>query len=395
MKRIDLFMPPISNYGVLHYFTNQLNEALKRQGIKSRVLEAKRTDPGPFLKAIFDNPPECTLSFNGLLPDDQGHFFCDMINIPHVACLVDSPTSYIPLIRSDKTIITCVDRTSVDFFQGLGFDKVLFMPHAIEPSIAPDLHVKWDYDVVMLSSCIDYEAIRASWKKKFSAPIREAMEEAIEMALDDFNIPFHLAFVKSLDRQVSRQTGIDPTTVNFLAILDEIEMFIRGKDRTELVKAIDEANVDIFGSAQGLTGWKKYLGKKSNVKIHDPVPFEQALKIMQHSKIILNSCPWINYGGHERLFAGIASGSLVITNENSFLNAQFKDGESIVFYQPRHWDKANHRINEYLSNEPKRLKIVENGRKIVMKSHTWDQRAAQLIKELPPILKKIHASTPA
>ena len=169
-------------------------------------------------------------------------------------------------------------------------------------------------------------------------------------------------------------------------------MYIRGKDRVELVKAIDEAKVDIFGSAESLTGWKKYLGKKRNIAIHDPVPFEQAIDIMKHSKIVLNSCPWIKNGAHERLFTALACGALPITNENIYLREQFQDGKSIVFYRPNHWDKANHRINEYLANSAKREQVAEHGRNIVMKAHTWDNRAAELIKELPPILKKVRQS---
>jgi len=389
LKRIDVFMPPLSHYGVLHHFTKKFYEALSKNGINCRLLEAKRNDPAPFLKALFEDPPDCTLSFNGLLPDDQGRFFCDMIQIPHVACLVDSPYSFLPLIRSNYSIVTCIDRVSVEFFQGLGFSRALFLPHGVESSLTSDPNIVREYDVVMLSSCIDYEGIRSSWKQKFPAPLQKAMDETIEIAMADPSVPYYQAFVQALDRQVNKQAGIDPQTIDFADVLDEIEMYIRGKDRVELVKAITDAKVDIFGSSDGTTGWKKYLGNKRNVMIHDPVPFEQALEIMKHSKILLNSCPWIKYGGHERLFAGLACGALVITNENAFLKENFEEGKSIVFYQSPRWDKANHRVNEYLENQAKRDQVAQKGREIVMKFHTWDQRASHLIKELPKILKKM------
>ena len=267
------------------------------------------------------------------------------------------------------------------------------MPHAVEKSLINDHSDKREYDVVMLSSCIDYEAIHSSWKKKYSAPICQAMEEAAEKALEDLAKPYYQIFVEALDKQVHLQKGIDPQTIDFIEILDDIEMYIRGKDRVELIKSIKEAKIDIFGSADGAAGWKKYLGDKRNVVIHDPVPFEQALAIMKQSKIVLNSCPWISYGGHERIFAGLACGALVITNENPFLKKEFKDGESIVFYQHGRWDKANHRVNEYLENSSKRDLIAKNGKEIVMNRHTWDHRAKQLIAELSPILENIKKNT--
>lgn len=388
IKRIDVFMPPLSTYGVLHHFTKKMYEALVRCGVKARLLEAKRDDPGSFLKILFADPPECTLSFNGLLPDDQGRFFSDMIRIPHVACLVDSPNSFLPLIKSNYTIITTVDRSSVDFFKGLGFDEALFLPHAVEKELHADPKDARDYDVVVLASCIDYEGIRRSWKKKFSVPLIRAMDETAEIALDDSTKPYYQIFAEALDRQISGQTGIDPRKVDFVSVLDEVEMYIRGKDRVDLVKSINDAKVDIFGAGEE-GGWKKYLDNKRNVRIHDPVPFEQALAIMKHTKIILNSCPWIHYGGHERIFSGIACGALVITNENEYLKQQFIDGESIVFYRHGHMNKANYRVNEYLENSAKRERVVQKGREIVMNADTWDQRAEQLLKELPPLLKKM------
>lgn len=389
MKRIDVFMPPLSQYGVLHYFTKKLHEALLFCGIKSRLLEAKKNDPKPFLEAIFNDPPDCTLSFNGLLPDEEGRFFSDMIRIPHVACLVDSPNNYLPLTRSRYSIITCADQSSVEFFQGAGFSNVLFMPHAIDSHLTYDPNSSRDYDVVMLASCIDFEGIRAGWKQKYSSALCQAMDEAAEITLSDQVTPYYQAFVQALNHQVTKQSGIDPQTIDFVEVLDEIEMYIRGKDRFELLNAIKDAKVDLFGSADGSTSWLSYLKNKKNIVFHDPVPFEQALAIMKHSKIVLNSCPWIKNGGHERIFAGIASGALVITNENPYMKEQFKDGESIVFYQHNKWDKANHRINEYLENNTKRESVVEKGRDIVMHHHTWNQRAQQLCKELPPLLESI------
>ena len=87
-------MPPLNSYSLLQYFTIKMHEALLRLGVQSRLLEAKNKNPAPFLKVLFEDSPDCTLSFNGLLPDEQGRFFSDMIKIPHVAFIVDSPLKF-------------------------------------------------------------------------------------------------------------------------------------------------------------------------------------------------------------------------------------------------------------------------------------------------------------
>lgn len=391
LERIDLFMPIGGEYGVWLYITKKLHEALQRQGVKCRLLQAERKDPGAFLKTLADNPPECTLSLNGLLPDDQGRFFCDLIKIPHVAFLINSPNLFIPLTRSPLSIVSCSDRSSVDFFKGLGFNNAFFTPLGGDKDLAAEPNTNRIYDVVMHASFIDYEAIRSSWKDKYPTPVRIAMEEAAEAALSDYLTPYHITFVHAIDKQMSKHSGIDPQNIDFLAIFSEIELYLSGKDRVELVSAIDEAKVDIFGSSEGLYGWKKYLGNKRNVVLHDPVPFTQSIEIMKHAKIVLNSSPWNKFGGHERIFTAMACGALVLTNENMFLREHFQDGKSILYYQPYSWDTANHKINEFLADGDKRRRAAEQGRTLLVNNHTWDHRAAQLLKEIEPILQNLKA----
>ena len=388
VKRIDLFMPPKGQYGVLHHFTLKLYEALMRNGVECLLLQAERYNPKPFLEKIFSDPPDCTLSFNGLLPDEEGRFFCDMIQIPHVACLVDSPNQYLALIKSPKTIITCPDRFSVEFFRGLNCQNALFMPHGVERELHGDVKEKKLYDVTMLSSCIDYEGIEKKWKAA-SSSLYHALMDAAEITFSDQETSYVQAFVQAIDKQVGKPGGIDPRQIDYFSVLDDLENYIRGKDRVELIKGIKEARIDIFGSGIQGTTWKKYLGKQKNCVIHEAVPFEKAIDVMKGSKILLNSCAWIKNGAHERIFAGIASGALVITNENIYMREHFKADNNIVFYQHGKWSEMNEKVNFYLEHPEKREQVIKKGQEIVKKDHTWDSRAQQLVRDLGPILKNI------
>lgn len=389
VKRIDLFMPPRSQYGVLHHFTKKLAEALNRIGVDCRILEAERENPAPFLESIFSDTPDCTLSFNGLLPDEEGRFFCDMIKIPHVACLVDSPNHFFLLVKSPYSIITCPDRFFCDFYRGLNCQNVLFMPHGVEKELLEESEQKKIYDVIMLSSCIDYEAIRENWEQKYPKGLCRILDEAAEITLSDQETPYVQAFVQAMDRHVSKPDAIDPRSIDFFEVLDQLENYIRGKDRVELVRGIKDAKVDIFGSPIQKANWKKYLGNRKNWRVHDAVSFNEALNLMKQSKIVLNSCAWIKNGAHERIFAGIACGALVITNENIYMREHFENGKNIVFYQHGKWDAVNEQVNLYLGDDTKRKKLCHSAKEIVKKGHTWDHRAAALVKGLDPILANI------
>jgi spore maturation protein CgeB len=390
--RIDLFLPPRSQYRVLHHFTYKLGEALKRANVDSRILEAEYHNPKPFLEALFQDRPDCTLSFNGLLPDNEGRFFCDMIQIPHVSCLVDSPNQFLQLAHSPLTIITCADRFSCDFFRGLGCKNVLFMPHAVEKDLPPPSGEERIYDVVVLNSLIDYELIQSEWKDRYDKPVREAMNQAIKIVMSDEDTHYVQAFVDSLDLMMELHGRIDPKDIDFVSVLDDIEMYIKGKSRIDIIKSVKDVPVHVFGAAASTASWEKYLGNDCpNVVIHEPVPFEQAVDIMKQSKIVLNNCPWIKNGAHERIFYGLACGALVITNDNIYMRENFKNDQNIVLFKNSKLEEVNDKVNEYLSHPEKLKKVVAAGRDLVMREHTWDNRAQTLVKELGPILKEIQS----
>lgn len=386
LKKIAIFPSIAPQYGVIDEFTKELSEALKRQGVDSSILTIDHDNPAAFLQQVMSNPPDCTLSFNGLLPDEQGRFLCDLIHIPHVACLTDAPTHYFSLIKSPLNIITCVDKNFCKVFTDVRFPNVLFMPHAANHALTSSTAEK-KYDVLVLNSFIDYEAIHEAWQKRYSPELCNVLDEAVEITFSDYQKPYLQAFIDTLDKHLRAGKQIDPRQIDYEIILDELEAYIGGKNRMDMLKSIEEAQVHVFGTNP--EGWKKHLGSKKNIQVHDPVPFKEALKLMQQAKIILNCTPEIKQGMHERILNGLVCGAAVLALETPYLKENFKDGENILLFSNRNWKGLNEKIQIYLKDDSKRAKIVENGRQLVLKEHTWDQRAAMLLKELPPILARI------
>jgi len=390
ISRIDLFVPPKGQYGVLHHFTKQLAAGLTHHGVRCRLLEAQKNEPGAFVDTILSDPPQCTLSFNGLLPDAGGHFFCDLIHIPHVAFLIDPPTCFLSLTKSAYTIISCADRYWLDFFQTSQFPHVLFVPHGVDKTLLAPPEQKRLFEVLMLSSFNDYEGIYHSWKKSYGAHFSKSLEEAAETALTDKNYSFLNALIQAIDQQSKHRDGLDPSKLDVISLLDQFETYIKAKDRLHLIQGITEARIDIFGSSGSPhKNWKSYFKNQPNVTAHDSIPFDQACAYMQESKIVLNSCPTIKYGAHERVLAGLACGALVVANDNVYQENRFGKHAGILHYRYGHFAEINAQINRYLADEPLRQKEVKKGQKILLKEHTWDSRAAQLLEELPAILENI------
>lgn len=392
LKKIDLFGPLTNQYGVIEHFTQEITKALNRHNIDANIIKVDRNDPKGFLDQILNNPPDCTLSFNGLLPDPEGRFLCDLINIPHVAYLTDAPKHYFPLVGSKKNIIACIDQDFSQTFTTVQFPNVLFLPHAVSRDLSPLETPEFLYDVAMFNSYIDYESIREEWQKKHGTALGAVLDEAAEWVLTDRDVPYMHAFFQVLDRHIKAGKPIDPSKLDHIDLLDKLEGYIGGRSRIELLKSVEDVKVDVFGTQKGKKDWKKYLGPKhKNIKIHESVPFLEVFEHMKRTKIILNSTPEIKRGLHERILAGIACGAAVLSLDTPFLSEIFHDEESLLLFSPQNWQEVNRKIQFYLHDEERRQQLVKTGREIVMRNHTWDQRAQTLILELPEILKRIKA----
>ncbi len=386
-KRIDLFRPVQGKLDLLHHFTEKLAEALKSIGVKSRVLLAEYNNPKPFLEQIMEDRPDCTLCFNGLLPDSQGRFFCDMIKVPHVACLIDSPVNFIPLTGSDFNIITCPDKFSKEFLRGLNFQNTIFLPHGVDKNITASSGPR-PYDVVMLSPLIDYLSIRESWDERFGPVVAEAMEEVAETVLMQPEESCIQVLVQIINKYASEGKDLDPSKMNFIEILSDIEVYVKGKDRIALLHSIKDTEVHIFGDAAETATWSKYL-EDDHYIIHDPVPFEKAIEIMKQSKIVLSSNAWMKSGVHFMTLYGLMAGALVLTHENHYLHEFFIDRESIAYYNYGELEKVPATINAYLNDETLRWETALHGREEVLQRHTWDERAKNLVQQLDSILAAI------
>lgn len=391
LKKIYLFSLVNSQYGVLSNFTEQLSAALERQGIKTKIIKAERNDPKAFLEAILKDPPDCTLSFNGLLPDESDRFLCDLIQIPHVAYLVDSPIYFAPIIKSKLNIVASVDADFCQAFKNSNFDQVIFLPHATSRDLHADKAQKREYDVLMLNSMIDPEETKLEWHGKYSKELIAVLEEATELTLNDNEIPYTHAFLKVYSEHQKAGKKLNPKEFFYAELFNDLEFYLEGKALTEMIRSI-EADLHIFGSDS--QKWKKYLKKgQSNVKLHEEVRFEEALDLMKKAKILLNCAPKMKRAGHERIFSGLACESAVVALDNPFLRGNFKDKEDILLFQYGKWDDLNKTIGEYLQDESKRSTLAKKGRDKVIQEHTWDQRAQRLLQELPQYLEGIKTTS--
>lgn len=372
LRKIDILMPSDSQYGVLMHFTRKLYEAFNRTEISCRLLEGNDG-----IMQLVRSPPDLTLAINGAIIMEDDTLLCDHLKIPHLACLMDPSFRFMNFISSPYMIMACDDRYSCQYLQSHGFYPTFFMPHAVEKELAPDPSLERIYDIAMLATFIDYEKRYKAWKK-FPQKIRHAMEEAISSAMGIEAVSFIAALEKSF-------VSIDCDPAILQMAYEEVELYIKGKDRLDLLKVFSDHQVHLFGNSKDVGSWKSSFKGRANFIIHPALSYLDSLQVMKQSKIVLNSCLKNKYGAHERIFSAAACGAVVITNDNDFMRENFEDEKDLILYQRHHLASLNEVCGQLLGDEKKRQRIAKSGRKKVMASHTWDHRINQMLSDLQKI----------
>lgn len=155
----------------------------------------------------------------------------------------------------------------------------------------------------------------------------ETIEKAYTFALGDIT-----------DETALKETAAafaDGLELNFLA-----DMFIRAVIREELLMEMlrNGIDVDIFGH-----GWEKFVEKCGNVEksgdrfkgkinICGEVDYRQLPELYADTKIALNVLPWFKAGQHDRIALAMCNGCACVTDESTYLEKKFVDGENIFMY---------------------------------------------------------------
>lgn len=390
ITRAYMHIALLSNYNLYEskrYFCAKLAEAFNRLGLETSIIDSStlHLQQMEFIRACKPQETIFTCSFNSIIPFQDGKYIADQTGVPHVAFFVDPAFNYKEVFASSNTIITCVDHFDCEYVRSKNFNRVFFWGHAIERELAPAIDQEKPYDVVFLGSCYDHENLRQFWRQRFTKADIEIIESAVAVVLGDNATPLYLAVQKAMKESgLIWQTEEEfETKFNFYAYY--VDNYMRGKDRTELIRSIKNAQVHVFGdlcwrTEKPVLGWEHSLEGMKNVTIHPAVPFEASLEILKQSKICLNSMPFFKNGTHERIFTGLACGALPITTDNLWIRDNFEHEQNILIYRSNHWNEVDEWVAKYLNNPSKREQIVQEGREKVMREHTWDVRVQQLLE---------------
>ncbi|ODS33878.1 MAG: hypothetical protein SCARUB_00949 [Candidatus Scalindua rubra] len=134
---------------------------------------------------------------------------------------------------------------------------------------------------------------------------------------------------------------------------------------------------------------RAYLFNKLKQRFHayyERCFLEKMAEVFSQSKIVFNKS--VLNGLAMRVFEVLASGSMLLTDEakGSGLTELFQDRKHIVIY--RNEKELLELANYYLRNDDEREDIAIEGMEKVLKEHTYDHRAEEMIRTLS-VFKKL------
>lgn len=334
-------------------------------GLKGHMFSLDTT-PEKFFNEYFAFNPQFLVIFNGLFAQPDGRLICDYLKIPALFFLVDSPFHF-DTVKSPYAWISCIDRGHRRDLVRMGFERTLFMPHAVAKLEDFDPNEERSYGCVMFSSGIDYKKIH---QKLFQALSKKA-QNCLEEGLAKWEANPGLTLDEAIPIDI-------PSDIPRGFILKKLDLYLKGLKRTELLRSLDEFQIDLFG---GGDSWETILeGSCPHVKIHSELSFHDVISTMRRSKVVLNSCASIRDGAHERIFQALASGCTVVAERTPYLFETFGAGKGVAYY-PKNEDVKN-TISLWLNDEDARVQELLEGRVQVEKGQLWEHRASSLCSAL-------------
>lgn len=296
-------------------------------------------------------------------------------NIPYCLWLADHPIDHVERIKclGANDILTVMDKKDFDFIRFLKVPcDTYLMPHAAF-EISPVIFEK-ELDVLFLGSYPDKQKYIDDIKKLETPVFSKIVEYVYQQCIND-NKVYYFDLYKEVMEQSDVNLLLDEN--EYLMILArDIGRIINSHRRIDTLRIIADSGIKlhIFGDL-----WEKSnLYNHPNIDFHPAVNYIQAQDLMKMSKITLNVQGLLYDGSHERVYCGMANGSVTVTNRTPFLEGLFIENEEIVFYD---FDKNDivEKIKYILNNEDIAEEISEKGRMAIIGKHTYNERIQHLI----------------
>ena len=368
-------------YSSSNFFAYQLGAAFEELGFAADICEVSpEEDLDAKLEPLLAENYRAVVDFNSMLPRmvlEDGTPYLDKLNGPFFDYILDHPLfHYTGLTSGVKNLHALV----LDEAQSLYVRD--YYPKVADVHMLPLGATKALYEGEKESECRilfpgTYDSPDAVYEVVASSPepLCSMMKRLIERRIEEPLVPMEEAFRGEL---AAIGTELPPEQFAlFMNSMYAVDAYVRDYFRKRSLDTLLAAGIPVTVMGEG---WAKYSYKDEHSRRRErSVPFGLSFERIAKAHILLNVSPIFNRGMHDRIPAGMANKTVVLTDGNPYLASKFADGREVCFYSLNRMASLAEQAELLLTERQLRTEIAENAYRVFESEHTWKHRAGQIL----------------
>jgi spore maturation protein CgeB len=210
--------------------------------------------------------------------------------------------------------------------------------------------------------------------KQAPSGVREMMDSVISQRIAEPLLTMEEAFHRYLQEE-DLELPEDKFAL-FLNSLYPADAYIRDYFRKAALDELLNRGIPVQLVGEG---WQKYHHNREHlIQREKPVTFAFSFEKIAREEIMLNVSPIFSHGLHDRVLAGMANHTAVLTDTNPYLERIFTKEEA-AFYSLTKLDTLSEQAGRLMEDAAYRERMKDAAYQTFTEKHTWKNRAEQLL----------------
>lgn len=372
-----LFLKGISRYDALRRYIDEIAFAFRKQGFHTLVIDTRQRQWKYQLeKAVSEYSFDVVFTCNGSYLKTES---IRKIGQKFVTFMFDHPVNHDSRLKQadQNCIIIHCDRNQSEYinryYQNVG--KSVFIPLSGSFCIEQIPYHERKYEIVFTGSYKKPEVVYEQICQSYTGSILLLVKDFIKKLLEYPDLTYENALketFKDYGLEDVKQDEFHELAVEFQQVGEYVRLYFRDKIIRQIIT--NGIKIHIFGE-----GWEEFESEYANNLIVESGNWYIAQKAVANAKISLNVMPWFKAGFQERIATAMLSGAVALTDSSKYIDENFTDMENIALYDLKELDNLPVLIKYILNHEEIGVKISQNGKKMALENHRWENRSKQII----------------
>jgi len=367
-------------YNVMNAMLEQLAEAMKKKGILVICYDEQKEDVAGLARYAgrrFRAVVGIQTYLMSVYMKETGRFLHDEIKGPKFNIILDHPfwlRKQLLSVPGDYYILTHDEnyRSFIKQYYPKVSGSYLFPPAGVlQENVCFDNR---KYGISFIGTYGDYRG-KCEVMHQSDRKIRFLANRFLLYMRKETELTAETAFRKALEYYEIELS--DEQFLEWLYRMGEVVQCVMYYYREKAVETLLDAGiqVDIWGES-----WQKSkLAGHQNLTIHKDVDTQESLTVLRASKISFNVMAWHKGGFTERMANSMLAGAVVLTDDTTYSEGDFRSGEHCVMFSLKHLEELPRLAGRLLREENWRKQIARQGYAYAKAYHTWENRAEKLV----------------